>query len=117
MSFDVCSDCGGNEWEGVFGLVMAWALPTVLCAIHRQLAPGTASRSLIGVVLGWTAAGAAVYSALELGMVDVGEPVQFEALLLALEGGILSALSIRVYRWAQHRRGRWAANGGRSEAA
>jgi hypothetical protein len=38
MSFDVCQDCSGtSDWGDAFRLALAWALPTVLWVLYRQL--------------------------------------------------------------------------------
>jgi hypothetical protein len=51
-------------------------------------------------------AGAALSSALNIGMIDIGEPLQFEVFFLTAEGAVLSVLGTRIYRWAQRRRQR-----------
>ena len=112
MSFDVCHDCGGStDWGVAVRLALAWVLPTVLWVLYQQLPKGLAS-PVIALMLGWAAAGAALYSAFDLGMVDVEEPVQREILTLTLEGGIVSVLSVRLVRWLRKRQGRWVSDDG-----
>jgi hypothetical protein len=63
-------------------------------------------------LLVWTAADSILYSAFDLALFEVEEPVEREIVAVTLTGGILSALGIRVYRWMRNRRGRWISENG-----
>jgi predicted permease len=109
MSLSVCADCGEpSPWAGIVQIALAWALPTVIFVVLRQLGPDFRHRRALTVVLWLAILGSSLATLFLLDVLDSSDATQRLAAFQLGRGAVLAVAAVAFYRSGQrgHREAR-----------